>query len=121
MWLASKIQGHRNPFGKPLTEYNHAELDFILEMSAIDDPESYVFHRGGDVPLSPSQVSAAWFKVLRGKALLRHTLGQAIEVANKAVEAFNGRFTGGLKPGITQRGKAINVNAGDSNNGQSEK
>lgn len=75
--MASKILGSHTtggPFGKPLPEYSAMELDFVLEMAAIDDPERYTFVRGGKVSGVSEMVQelADWTKCLEGPALERH-------------------------------------------------
>lgn len=104
LWQAAKIQGHKNPFGKTLLEYTVPELDFVLEMEALDNPKGFVFKRGG-ISTDGSHVTeakAAWASVLRGAALTRYLSG----IPFKAVQAYRARVSGaqaaGMKPGIRE-------------------
>jgi hypothetical protein len=113
LWQASKIQGHRNPFGKSLLDYTVAELDFVLEMAAIDSPKEYVFKRG-EIASDGSHVpaaKAAWVNALRGGALAGYLKG----IPFKMVAAYHKRTKpgavrdtkgGGMKPGIRKPTKA---------------
>jgi hypothetical protein len=103
LWTVAKIQGHKNPFGKPIDQYNVAELDFILEMEARDNPDAYRFRRNG-IPTDGShlpEVKAAWMNVLRGNAQKTLTAGIAFD----AVKTYRERKQGGLTPGLRTRGK----------------
>lgn len=108
LWLASVIQGHRNPFGKSLTEYTTPELDFILEMAAKDDPETYSFKRAGADPPRSDSLSR-WRSSLAGRALTGFLMRTGILTANKGLAAWETRRRGGtgLRPGVTRGGKAI--------------
>lgn len=108
LWQAAKIQGHKNPFGKALLDHTVAELDFVLEMEALDNPKGYVFKRGG-VSSDGSHVpeaKAAWASALRGSALARYLSG----IPFKAVQAYRERVASttanrgqaGMKPGIKE-------------------
>lgn len=111
LWLASKIQGHRNPFGKPLTDYTIWELDWVLEMEALDRPKELSFSRNGQEPVTSAQVMAAWASTLTGAALVRFMKGKWSPKATAVSQAQKGI---GLKPGITKGGKPI---APDNSNG----
>jgi hypothetical protein len=108
LWLASKILGGHaagGPFGKPLPEYSTVELDFVLEMAAIDDPERYTFTRGGKVSGVSELVKelADWTKCLEGAALeryLRNTFTPPAWTRRKKPEPS-------MTVGITRGGKVI--------------
>jgi hypothetical protein len=111
LWLAAKIQGHRNPFGKPLVEYNVAQLDFILEMAARDEPERYSFVRANAAAsetVSP-QTMAAWTDVLIGRLSTGFLDTLGITEANKAIALYNAKRGFGLKPGFSREGKPIDA------------
>lgn len=58
-----------SPFSRDLLDLNEAQIDFILEMQAIDDPEHFQFTRTANPKMpSQSEVAAAWERVLIGKA-----------------------------------------------------
>ena len=60
------LQG-RSPF--ELLDHTEAELDFILEMFAQDNPDRGKFFRTGqEDPPSRAEVEAAWERVLVGRA-----------------------------------------------------
>ena len=75
-------------------------------MAAIDEPDSYVFVRGAP-KAAPSEVNAAWHKVLKGKALQHHYLGQALAATQAALAQMEARISGGLTPGMTKGGKPV--------------
>lgn len=102
------IQGHRNPFGKPLTEYTTAQLDFVLEMASIDDPERYTFVRNENTARGAgSKALARWTDVLLGKPLLYFMEKTGMAAASAGVAAWRNRRSagGGLKPGFSRAGK----------------
>ena len=103
MWQAAKIQGHKNPFGKPLVEYNPAELDFVLEMEALDNPREYRFERDGVASdgAHNAAVKAAWASALTGRSLAQSLSGIAFDAVAKWRAKRGGQ--GGLKPGIRTR------------------
>ena len=102
VWQAAKIQGHRDPFGKKLLDYTVAELDFVLEMEALDKPDEYVFERGG-IASNNAHVphnKAAWASVLRGTALAKFFSG----IPFGPVAAYHARQqAGAMMPGIRER------------------
>jgi hypothetical protein len=109
LWLASRIQGHRNPFGKPLIEYSMAQLDFVLEMAAIDEPDMYSFVRRGvpsGVSLKP-RAFAGWTNVLMGRAKVEIMERLGLTRASAFVAAWKDRRMSGPKLGITRGGKRI--------------
>lgn len=116
LWQAAKIQGHRNPFGKPLIEYTMVELDFVLEMAALDDPDKWTFQRIGHAPAVASKSLASWTSRLAGKALTRFMLRTGIARANKGVAAWEARRSmgGRLRPGLSRQGKRVD-DASDKN------
>lgn len=106
LWQAAKIQGHKNPFGKPLPEYTVAELDFVLEMEARDNPKEFVFVRDGESSDGShvTEAKAAWVGVLRGKSLAKRLSG----IPFSKVAAYHARRVGGARgmtPGVRERGK----------------
>ena len=112
--MASRIlanHGAGGPFGKPLPAHTAAELDFILEMGARDDPDRFSFMRGGrDERRAVPEIAAAWTKVLKGKALEKRLEQTGLTDAQKKLNAYKqrkGASGGGLKPGLTRRGKRI--------------
>jgi hypothetical protein len=107
LWLASAIQGHRNPWAKPLTEYSVAQLDFVLEMASIDEPEKWQFNR----PLKPAQPAApsamaAWHNVMAGKLSVAWMARTGIADATARIQAWRAR-RGELRPGLTRAGQPI--------------
>lgn len=106
LWMASVIQGHRNPFGKALTEYSVPELDFVLEMAARDEPERYIFKRAGaGQPLS--KALASWHDVFAGELRQWYMLRTGLAQGLSNVVQWRRRQGGGLQPGISRGGKAI--------------
>lgn len=103
------IQGHRNPFGKPLADYTTAEMDFVLEMAALDEPDRWTFVRDGqragasDVP----KARAEWHGVLGGRLAVDYMLRTGIAAGNANVAAWRARQGGGLRPGLSRGGKAL--------------
>jgi len=67
LWRVASIQGHYNPFHPDLMAMNMAQLYFILEMYALDNPKEYTFTRHGKA--EESEVLAAWKGVLKDNAL----------------------------------------------------
>jgi len=118
LWQVSKIQGHRNPWGKPLTELNAAQLDFILEMEAQDNPRKVVFYRDGKASDGSHKVieDAAWHDVLVDPVKAGHGPSKAAATTAAHAAAWRARqqinspssATPGLKPGFTRGGKPIN-------------
>jgi hypothetical protein len=113
LWLASKVLGSHvagGPFGKPLTDYTVAELDFVLEMGALDEPNRFTFTRGGRDPTRAAvDMHTAWMRVRTGAALTRQFDGEGITAANERLAAYRrrGGYQGGLKPGVTRGGKPV--------------
>lgn len=49
--------------------HTEMQLDFILEMHALDNPKEFIFERSGNIkPLSEQETLAQWDKVLIGKS-----------------------------------------------------
>jgi hypothetical protein len=71
LWQVSRLLGDRSPFDPYILEHNEAQLDFILEMYALENPRRARFIRPGQVTegLKRSQSQARWVDVLRGPAL----------------------------------------------------
>lgn len=105
--MASVVQGHRNPFGKPLAEHTVPELDFVLEMAAIDDPERWTFHRGGEDATPQSESMSRWRSSLAGSALAELMSLTGATAARAGIERWRNRRSMGLRPGITRRGRSI--------------
>ena len=109
LWLASVIQGHRNPFGKPLTEYTVPQLDFVLEMASIDEPDSWRFVRAGADGTPKSAAMAQWNDALTGAA--RNVLMAATGFAQAigGIAAWRSRHApgAGMRLGLTRGGKRI--------------
>lgn len=107
--MAAKIQGHRNPFGKALPDYTVAQLDFVLEMAALDEPDRYSFTRDGkETGRSTSTAAlASWTDTLKGPLLARYLEQIGIGAGNRAVAAYLARKRTGLRPGLTRRGKPV--------------
>jgi hypothetical protein len=102
LWIASVIQGHRNPFGKALRDYTVAELDFVLEMAALDDPEHYSFSRAGAKD-APAAAMTGWVNVLREPLKQRYLELIGVAQGIRSVAAWQARATGGLKPGFSRK------------------
>jgi hypothetical protein len=116
LWLASRILGGHSaggPFGKPLPEHTPAELDFILEMGAADEPDRYTFLRGGREPRrAASQARAAWHAIASGRALETLMARDGVADAQRRLAEYKRRqgvVPEGLKPGFTRGGKPIDA------------
>lgn len=61
---------HKSPFDPTLLTHNEAQLDFILEMYSLDNPNILKFNRPGKLSrgVEQSQASASWADVLTGEA-----------------------------------------------------
>lgn len=101
------VQGHRNPFGKPLAEHTVPELDFVLEMAALDDPERWKFERAGDGSVPRSDAMSRWRDSLAGRALTELMSVTGATAARAGIERWRNRRMGGMRPGLTRRGKEI--------------
>lgn len=109
LWLASTIQGHRNPFGKPLLEYNMAQLDFVLEMMALEQPERYSFVRSESSGTSSASM-AKWTDVLKGAVLTRFMERIGLVTAMQNFAAYQKRKgINQLQPGLTRKGKKLDA------------
>lgn len=108
--MASVIQGHRNPFGKALLEYNTAQLDFVLEMAAIDEPDRWKFRRSGE-EVERSESLARWRDSLAGRALVGFLARTGLAHASRGLAAYEARrlrgTDAGMKPGLSRAGKAL--------------
>lgn len=109
--MASRILGSHTaggPFGKPLVEHTHAELDFILEMGAKDEPDRFTFLRGGiDARRQVPEAAAAWASALSGRALAERMQAGGLTDAQRRLNEYKARATGGMRPGVTRGGKAV--------------
>jgi hypothetical protein len=85
-----------------LPDYTIAELNFVLEMAAIDEPERWEFQRSGDKP--KSQSLAGWNDRLAGRALLALMARTGLSVASAGVARWRARQGSGMKPGLTRGG-----------------
>ena len=107
--MASRILGNHaagGPFGKSLAEHTQAELDFILEMGAKDEPDRFVFLRNGrDSRHDASEAAAAWAAVAANDAQRLKNSGLA--EAQARLKAYKDRAGPTLQPGLTRGGKAI--------------
>jgi hypothetical protein len=101
------MQGHKNPFGKPLNEYSVAELDFILEMSALDDPEHWTFIRAAKQAVSTPKALARWIDVLAGPLAAQYQAYIGITAGLDNVRRWRARKAGGLQPGLSRAGKVV--------------
>ena len=114
LWIASRILGGHapgGPFGKPLPQYTMAELDFVLEMAARDDPEHFTFIRGGRDPRkAQGEARAAWFRVLKGKARAERMEKDGLAAATRRLAEYRKRQMAQpapIVPMITRRGKPV--------------
>ena len=109
--MASRILGSHaagGPFGKPLVAHTPAELDFILEMGARDEPDRFTFLRGGKDPrLEASEVAAAWVAVAANDEQRLATAGLADAQARLKVHKAKAGGVQTMRPGLTRGGKAI--------------
>lgn len=86
-----------------------AQLDFVLEMAALDEPDRYSFVRDGkasgrsEVPAA----MAAWTDTLKGALRTRYLEQLGINTANRARAAYAARRRTGLQPGFTRKGKPV--------------
>lgn len=111
--MAAVIQGHRNPFGKPLPEYSVAELDFVLEMAARDEPERWQFVRA-DKPADNAQpqTMAQWHNVMAGRLAVAWMVRTGVTDATARIRNWRQRQgQGQMRPGLTQGGKPVAANA----------
>lgn len=114
LWVASRILGSHaagGPFGKPLTEHTPAEIDFILEMGAKDEPERFTFRRFGTDAVSPES-SAAWFNSLTGDARREWLAKRGSTAAQRRLDEYKKRKnakSGGMVMGLSKGGKAVPV------------
>jgi len=106
--MASVVQGHRNPFGKPLADHTVSELDFVLEMASLDEPDRWSFVRGTR-SASQTTAMARWSDVLAGGLFSRFIAHTGITKGLAAVTAWRRRQGGGLQPGLTRGGKPIDA------------
>lgn len=68
MWRISRIL-NTSPFDPKLLDHTEAELDFILESFALDNPEEFRFVRPGETDKpTPAELHAAMESVLLGTA-----------------------------------------------------
>ena len=119
LWLASRILGGHapgGPFGKALPDYTVAELDFVLEMAAQDDPDRYSFTRASGPPAAPT-VLAKWSDTLMGNALMRYLERTGIASGQRALDAYRKRQAAGsgMRFGFTRGGKPIDAAPDKSN------
>jgi len=86
-----------------------AQLDFVLEMAALDEPERYSFVRNGKETgrSAVSATLASWTDTLKGLLRTRYLEQIGIAAGNRAVAAYLARQRTGLKPGFTRKGKTI--------------
>lgn len=108
--MASRVLGSHaagGPFGKPLVEHTPAELDFILEMGARDEPERFTFLRDGKDPRRQApETAAAWTDVAGTNEQKLKAAGLAEQQARLNAYRKRTATAPGLKPGLTRGGKA---------------
>lgn len=98
LWQASQILGSKSPFD--LLDHTQAELDFILEKYADENPKAARFTRLGKTqPLSRAELDAAWDKVLVGRA---HREMMGARMPSEAVMAVLRRREALSKPQIVK-------------------
>lgn len=69
MWKVSRVLNNISPFADELLQHSEAQLDFILEMYAKDNPEEVTFVRADKpTPLTATESMAEWECRLLGKA-----------------------------------------------------
>lgn len=100
LWRVSRIVGG-TPFDENLTRLNRAQLDFILEMYALDNPDSATFVRAGQPSKKPqSEILAAWDKVLLGRAkqefLFKRAGGAMIEKLKEYLDSPSSKRVAGF-------------------------
>ena len=105
--MASVVQGHRNPWGKPLAEHTVAELDFVLEQAALDEPDRWSFIRGGRKGATSTAAMAKWSDALGGSLFRRYLERTGLTRGIANIANWKRRQGGGLKPGLTRGGKPI--------------
>lgn len=97
LWQASRISG-----GSPFNYLDHtrAELDFILEKFAEENPKNGTFIRPGKVaPKSGASVLAEWSQVLVGRA--KDAMMSAFTPSKAVLEAA-ARLSGRMRPTIVK-------------------
>jgi len=88
-------------------DHTVAQLDFVLEMAARDEPEKWVFNRQGRAEARDQpEALAAWHNVLAGPLALRFMMRTGVADAQARVAAWRQK-RGGLRPGITRGGKPV--------------
>jgi hypothetical protein len=108
--MASVVQGHRNPFGKPLVEYTVVELDFVLEMAALDEPDRWSFVRGGRKSGTAAPAAMArWSDALGGGLFRKYMDRTGLTRGIAAVTSWRRKQGGGMKPGFTRGGKPVDA------------
>jgi hypothetical protein len=89
-------------------DYTVPELDFVLEMAAIDEPEKWQFTRSGEDNQPRSETLAGWGDRLAGRAFLWFLGRTGIGAANQGLTSWRARRSeGGLRPGLSRGGKSI--------------
>lgn len=85
-----------------------AELDFVLEMAAKDDPETWEFNRPGNDNVSKPAIMASWSSRLSGLALIKILRATGREKADQNVKAWQARqHRKMIPPGMTKGGKKV--------------
>ena len=103
LWLVAKIQGHKNPFSPELLRLNVAQIDFVLEMAALDEPDRYHFHRKGRAAPPQPETTAAWFDAAYGK----NALGRALEAASARLASWRSNAMPQRRQGFSRGGKPL--------------
>jgi hypothetical protein len=89
-------------------------------MAARDDPERYSFTRNGietGRPVTPA-VLASWADTLKGVVRTRYLEQIGVTAGNRALAAYYARKGPALKPGLTRKGKVVDVGTLDTRNGR---
>ena len=107
LWLVAKIQGHKNPFSPELLRLNVAQIDFVLEMAALDEPDKYHFQRAGRAPAPKPETTAAWFDALKGDARRKSGLGRALEAASSRLASWKANAMPQRRQGFSRGGKPL--------------
>ncbi len=90
-----------------MRDYNIAELDFVLEMAALDTPEQYTFNREGRDGIKAPVAMAQWLDVLQGSLKARYLARIGLASALETTAAWKARQGSGLQPGLSRGGKPL--------------
>lgn len=101
-----------------MRDYTVAQLDFVLEMASLDEPDQYTFTRA-DRPHGRAEIPVAmtrWNDVLRGRLqqqyLERLGLGNAVRAVTEWRARQHQQTAGaGLRPGLSRNGKPVDADS----------